>query len=135
MLNQKLLLGIQCPNDDCNSFGPFRINGFLMEDDGNPDGDEVQWDKDSPIVCPRCGAEATVEHFSNAPTYELSENQKRFIEDAEDFGLEVNYTYSGRGMFGDQCPAVEIDHAGDFGTKARTETDTMGLGYVIYARR
>lgn len=68
-------------------------------------------------------------------TYELSENQKKFVADAERQGFDVDYTYSGRGMMGATCPSVRVGGMGDFGTKAITNSDNMGLGYVIYAER
>jgi hypothetical protein len=68
------------------------------------------------------------------PDYELSENQQLFVEDAEAQGHEVDYAYSGRGMYGRCCPAVTVDRAGTFGTKAETLSDSMGLGFVVYAR-
>lgn len=64
----------------------------------------------------------------------LSANQKLFVKDAERAGLEVDYSYSGRGMYGKTCPSVNVDRLGEFGTRAKTQSDSMGLGYVIYAR-
>lgn len=64
--------------------------------------------------------------------YELTENQELFIEDAENQGFDVEYTYSGRFMYGKQCPAVRIDYIGEFGTEARVASDNMGLGYIVY---
>jgi hypothetical protein len=69
----------------------------------------------------------------NVCDYELSDNQKRFVADAEAQDCEVDYTYSGRGMYGQKCPAVRISSVGDFGTKASTSSDSMGLGFVVYA--
>ena len=62
-----------------------------------------------------------------------SKKQLKFIQDAEDEGLEVDYTYSGRGMYGDYCPAVRCDSHNDLTTKAKTRIDSMGRGIVIYA--
>ncbi len=64
---------------------------------------------------------------------EYSENQQKFVDDAEEQGLEVR-RYSGRGMFGRECPAITVDYIGEFATKARTRSDSMGLGIVIYAQ-
>ena len=64
---------------------------------------------------------------------DLSENQSKFVADAEEAGLEV-YSYSGRSMYGKKCPAVTVDGPGSFGTKAKTCWDNMGLRYVVYAR-
>lgn len=66
----------------------------------------------------------------------LSENQKMFIEDAEEQGFKVDYTYSGRGMYGKTCPSIIEERDGDrFGTKARTSSDNMGRDTVIYCPR
>lgn len=67
--------------------------------------------------------------------YELSKNQIQFCRDAEDQDLDIDCSYSGRGMYGRKCPAVRIDHAGQFGTRADVSTDSMGLGIVVYASR
>ena len=69
----------------------------------------------------------------NVCDYELSANQQLFVADAEAQDCEVDYTYSGRGMYGQKCPAVRVGGPGDFGTKASTSSDSMGLGIVIYA--
>lgn len=63
----------------------------------------------------------------------LSENQKLFIRDAEEQGFDVDYTYSGRGMYGKTCPSIIEERDGDrFGTKARISSDNMGRDTVIY---
>lgn len=64
---------------------------------------------------------------------ERSENQKRFVEDAMSQGYEV-YDYSGRGMFGETCPAITVECLDDLKTTANYYTDNMGLDYVLYAR-
>lgn len=66
--------------------------------------------------------------------YAYSENQLQFIEDAKEEGLEIDYLYSGRGMFGDVCPSVTVDSHHDLKTKANTRMDSMGLHVVIYAQ-
>ena len=63
----------------------------------------------------------------------FSQNQLNFIEDAQDTEFEIDYSYSGRGMFGDVCPAIRCDSHNDITTKAKTKIDSMGLGIVIYA--
>ena len=63
--------------------------------------------------------------------YELTEKQKAFVRAVEAEGLEVYYTYSGRGMFGRQCPAVNLDGGESFGFRGSSQ-DSMGLGTVIY---
>lgn len=68
--------------------------------------------------------------------YTLTGNQHRFVVEAEEQGLEVDYTYSGRGMFGRCCPSVRIsdDELTSVGFSADVCRDNMGLGWVIYAR-
>lgn len=67
--------------------------------------------------------------------YKLSANQQVFVEDARMMDFDVDYTYSGRFMYGKQCPAVIIDSVGDFGTSADTLADNMGKGFVVYCPR
>jgi hypothetical protein len=68
--------------------------------------------------------------------YELSDNQKVFVEDAENAGLEVDHTYSGRFMYGKCCPAVRVDSPHEFQTSAEgVRWDNMGLGFVVYVPR
>ena len=90
---------------------------------------------------------------------ELTENQELFLQIVEDFDpwIEVDFNYSGRGMFGRTCPAIRV---GDWYSVEELkklcnsdehemfeyddeeekivvdiEVDNMGLGYVVYARR
>ncbi len=64
---------------------------------------------------------------------ELSAKQKKFVKECEKAGLKVYYTYSGRGMFGRTCPAVNLDHASEFPSNpAKYSMDSMGLGVVVY---
>ena len=65
--------------------------------------------------------------------YELSENQEQFVMDAEDQGLEVDYDYSGRHMYGRECQCVRVDNEWSFKTAASATSDSMGKGIVIYA--
>jgi len=37
-------------------------------------------------------------------------------------------------MYGASCPSITVDGMGEFGTDAETQSDNMGMGYVIYAR-
>lgn len=66
---------------------------------------------------------------------ELSKNQKQFVEDAEDQGHEIDYEYSGRGMFGAKCPSITVKGMGELNTSAEISWDNMGKDYVIYAPR
>lgn len=63
---------------------------------------------------------------------ELSNNQARFMEDAEKQGFDIEF-YSGRFMYGEKCPAVRVEGVADFHTEASYKTDEMGLGYIVYA--
>ena len=64
----------------------------------------------------------------------MNENQKEFVKKCENAGLEV-YQYSGRGMYGKRCPAVNVDYLSDFpGNPHDYWTDSMGMGYVVYCR-
>lgn len=67
----------------------------------------------------------------------LTGNQLLFIREAEEQGLEVDYTYSGRFMYGVTCPAVQLDMDELIRVKftADVRQDDMGLGKVIYAAR
>lgn len=64
------------------------------------------------------------------PNYELSDKQKSFVRKAKKEGFEVNYSYSGRGMFGRKCPSV-VCRRGEFGFKG-CSVDNMGLDMVYY---
>lgn len=66
---------------------------------------------------------------------ELTDHQKKFVKTCENAGLKVYYTYSGRGMFGQTCPAVNVDSLSEFpGNPHKFLIDQMGLGYVVYCR-
>ena len=67
------------------------------------------------------------------PELVYSANQLKFIEDAQEQGMELEYSYSGRCMYGDVCPAVRCDSINDFTTKSIKRMDSMGLGIIIYA--
>ena len=57
-----------------------------------------------------------------------------FRTKAEELGYEVR-DYSGRGMFGRECPSVTVENYLDFiaemGLKG-LKVDNMGLQYVVY---
>jgi hypothetical protein len=65
---------------------------------------------------------------------EMIENEKEFREKAESLGYKVK-EYSGRFMFGRECPSVVVENYLDFiaeiGMKG-LKVDNMGLGYVVY---
>jgi hypothetical protein len=65
-----------------------------------------------------------------------SDNQRAFIAKAREMDLRVKM-YSGRGMFGEECPAVSGDYLDpdDFSDAGvGVCIDTLGMGVVIYAR-
>lgn len=76
----------------------------------------------------------TDDEVSNIHTLIYSPNQLEFIRDAIDANGKLHFDYSGRGMFGDVCPALYCDSHNDITTKAKTQMDSMGLGIVIYAQ-
>jgi hypothetical protein len=64
-----------------------------------------------------------------------SKNQLKFIKTVKKAGLKLYLDYSGRGMFGSTCPAVEVDSLNDFpGNPHKYQIDNMGMGFVIYAQ-
>lgn len=71
--------------------------------------------------------------LDHAPPYYLKPRQIEFVKAAEAQGFEVDYTYSGRGMYGRRCPAVRLgrDEQGAFGFRGAS-LDGLGLGSVIY---
>ena len=69
------------------------------------------------------------------PDYQLSDNQRQFVEDAKRYGYTVDFGYSGRGMYGKCCPSITV-RRGDyrFRTEAGACQDSMGFDTVVYAR-
>lgn len=63
-------------------------------------------------------------------SYELSENQKKFVRKAKREGFELRYDYSGRGMYDQKCPAV-VAPSGAFSFKG-CRVDNMGRDMVYY---
>ena len=62
------------------------------------------------------------------------EKEEEFRKKAEKLGYKVQ-EYSGRGMFGIECPGVVVDNPMDFiaemGLKG-LKIDNMGLQYIVY---
>lgn len=65
---------------------------------------------------------------------DLTDNQKQFVFDALSSNLDINFKYSGRGMFGDQCPAIVVDDLHSFQTSAQFKIDNFGKSFVLYAQ-
>lgn len=72
----------------------------------------------------------TKKEYEARAGYELSSKQVAFCRKAEAEGFDVYFTYSGRYMYGRQCPAVNHP-SGHFGYKGAAQ-DGMGLGVVTY---
>lgn len=68
--------------------------------------------------------------------YKLSDNQLLFIHIALQNNLDLSYDYSGRGMFGKQCPSiVGEDTDTKYFSSIAVKTDSMGkYDTVIYAQ-
>ncbi len=73
-------------------------------------------------------------YWEKQSEYPLSNNQIQFCVDAEEQGMDINFAYSGRGMFGKTCPAVSVDDREDFSSESKKKFDGMGRGYVVYAQ-
>ncbi len=63
----------------------------------------------------------------------LSTNQRIFIHDAEQCGLDIDYGYSGKYMYGRCCPAVYVGNFDELETVSVVCVDNNGLGLVVYA--
>jgi hypothetical protein len=75
-----------------------------------------------------------IEYVEDAEVLLYSENQLKFISDARENGYDVMLDYSGRGMYGETCPAVHLDRGENMRTMAKYQMDSMGLGSVAYAQ-
>lgn len=83
-------------------------------------------------ICKRFGT-TKEESICHLDKLIYSNNQLKFICDAKNDGLDIDYCYSGRFMFGDYCPAVRCDSNNDLTTRSKTKIDSMGTMIVIYA--
>ena len=73
------------------------------------------------------------EDIESTPGANLNDKQKDFVEKVEADGLEVYYDYSGRGMFGRRCPAVNVDSLSELSFNPnKYSVDNMGKGFVVY---
>lgn len=64
--NTNVLAGLACPNPECRSVGPFRIQAealFEVSDDGASEFTELDFRADSFMACVACGDEGSVAHF------------------------------------------------------------------------
>lgn len=74
--------------------------------------------------------------ISALPKLIYSDNQLKFIKDMtkdSDYCYLLRFDYSGRGMYGDVCPAVNTSD-NNLPTKAKLQKDSMGKGSVFYAQ-
>ena len=75
--------------------------------------------------------------LSTANVPSLSDNQVQFIRDvlaqSNMTGVEIR-KYSGRGMFGRQCPGVTGRPPCELRTTSTYKMDSMGLSYILYAQ-
>lgn len=63
----------------------------------------------------------------------LSIKQKKFVELCARDKIDIDYTYCGRGMFGEPCPCIRVDTLSDVSFNPYTyNVDNMGKGFVIY---
>ena len=65
--------------------------------------------------------------------WDMSSNQRLFVEDAKAAGLEVDYEYVGKNMKGKHSPAVFVISPAQFATKAEHLFEADGQGWAIYA--
>lgn len=64
--NTNCLEGLRCPNEKCQSLGPYEIEVTTMltvSDDGGGDTENHEWDDESACRCVECGFSGSVEHF------------------------------------------------------------------------
>ena len=76
MPNEENLAGIACPR--CGQDEEFQITAtatFDVTDEGTGDYQGVEWNADSPISCPVCGATGTVEEFQRGESYLLVDEE------------------------------------------------------------
>lgn len=65
--------------------------------------------------------------------FNLTEDQKFFVREAEDEGFTVEYDYSGPFMQEATCPAVRVNSLKDFRTNAKgAQWAKDGDQYVLY---
>lgn len=66
MSNTNCLKGMQCPNGDCGSFGPYRIGVTTvaeMWDDGSDGTEDMEFEDASYCQCVMCSHEGSVSNF------------------------------------------------------------------------
>ena len=70
---------------------------------------------------------------------EITKEQQKVFDVANEIGGKVRESYSGRGMFGDTCMGIVCEDAnecmkvaGRKKIKATAKTDSMGLSVIVY---
>lgn len=68
MANTNCLKGMRCPNDDCGSYGPYRIVVTAvaeMWDDGSDDTVDLEFEDAAYCQCVTCSYEGSVFEFKD----------------------------------------------------------------------
>jgi len=66
MSNTNCLEGMQCPDEECKSYGPFRIEVVTvvtMYDNGSGNTEDMDWGDDSFCECKECRLSGKVKDF------------------------------------------------------------------------
>jgi hypothetical protein len=114
-------------------FGQYKEADREWREEYKRDKEEEGWRKESLANLTSKMIEYGLDtHINALPEYIYSEKQLQFIEDCEQGYGSLHYNYSGRGMYGDYCPALYCDSHNDLQTTVKTTIDSMGLGIVIY---
>lgn len=67
------------------------------------------------------------------PNVQMNPKRKRFVKKAKEQGFEL-FEYSGRFMYGEYCPAIQVDYLCEFKGYEKFNYDQLGKGAVIYAK-
>lgn len=70
--------------------------------------------------------------MKNTPDYELTPRQEIFVELCESLDLEIDYGYSGRYMYGRECPSVVVDYYEEDTELLPYNSDNMGSSCVFF---
>ena len=70
----------------------------------------------------------------NEPDYELSANQRQFVEDSQKHGHRINYNYLAPRMGTVRCPAIRVvGWLSPFTTTSLRASATLGDRVAVYA--
>ena len=71
---------------------------------------------------------------ANEPNYELSANQRQFVDDAQKHGHRINYNYLAPRMGDVRCPAIRVvGWRSPFITSALRASAQLGDRVAVYA--